>query len=201
MMAVRYHLVDAPIGKENMHDTTTDCTEFFLSNPKAVAKWLTTADKHMQTYAAGPDELLLPKAHKFLTPLIETYARNTEGFIAYITTLRDQFSKEDAAWEQVQTVMRKVNGRFIQQLRRERSSRAIKAAEGLYGETDYHTRLKWVADLEHGWAKRRLAHLDDYRRKSGEQRIDTETRAEILAEFWDVVDTEIYERREIPKWN
>ena len=58
-----------------------------------------------------------------------------------------------------------------------------------------------MADLEHGWAKRRLAHLDDYRRKSGEQRIDTETRAEILAEFWDVVDTEIYERREIPKWN
>lgn len=28
-----------------------------------------------------------------------------------------------------------------------------------------------------------------------------QTRAELLAEFWDIIDTEIYEAKELPPWN
>lgn len=178
-----------------------ECTEFFLRNGKSITKWLTTADKHMQTFVKEPDSFLLPKAHSFLQPLIETYAKNTEGFTWYLIEIRDQFSKEDAAWECVQAMYRRLNGRVVQQLRRQRSNKAIAVAEGLYGETDYHTRLRWVAKLEHRWAQRRLDFLDAYRGRTGGDRIDTETRADLLAEFWEIVDTEIFEKKEIPDWS
>lgn len=182
-------------------DELLECTEYLVNNGKTVKKWLTLADKYMQSYVAEPDIFIMPPSHKFLTPLVDIYARNTEGFVQYIIMVRDSFSKEDAAWEQVQSVHRRINGRLVQQLRRERSNRAIAKAETLYGETDYHTRLQWVSALEHGWAKRRLAFLNDWRKKSAEPRLDVETRAELLAEFWDIIDTEIYEAKELPPWN
>ncbi len=177
-----------------------ETSEQLINNGKSVKKWLTLADKYMQEYAKDRDTVI-PASHKFLVPLIETYARNTEGFVQYVVHIRDSFSKEDAAWEQVQAVHRRINGRLVQQMRRERSNRAIAQAETLYGETDYHTRLQWVSTLEHGWAKRRLAYLNDWRKKTGEERVDVETRAELLAEFWDIIDTEIYEAKELPPWN
>ena len=74
-------------------------------------------------------------------------------------------------------------------------------AKELYGDTDYHSRLQWVSDLEHLWAGRRLEFLDSYRSKYKSDRLDTETRAEALAEFWEIIDTEISEGRNIPPWN
>ena len=182
-------------------DDVQECTEFFLKNGKSITKWINITDKHMQTFVKDPEAFLLPKAHSFLRPLIERYAKHTEGFAWYLIELRDQFSKEDAAWERVQAVYRRINGRVVQQLRRQRSNKAIAVAEKLYGATDYHTRLQWVSNLEHKWAQRRLKFLDQYRSKTGDERIDTETRAELLAEFWEIIDTEIFEKKEIPKWN
>ena len=182
-------------------DELSQSTEYLVNNGKTVKKWLTLADKYMQSYAEEPDVFILPPQHKFLASLVKRFAKNTEGFVQYLIMVRDSFSKEDAAWEQVQAVHRRINGRLVQQLRRERSNRAIAKAETLHGETDYHTRLQWVSTLEHGWAKRRLAYLNDYRKKSGDQRIDVETRAEVLAEFWDIIDTEIYEAKELPSWS
>jgi len=182
-------------------DGVQDCTDFFLKNPHSVQKWLNTVDKYMQTLTKEPDMFLLPRAHEFLKPLVEAYAADTEGFTHYLIYLRDSFSKSDLAWEHVQSIYRKINGRYVQQIRRERANRACEKAEELYGPTDYHSRLQWVADLEHSWAQRRLAYLEAHRngRKSG--RLDVETRAEILAEFWVAVDAEIKEGREIPPWN
>lgn len=177
-----------------------DTTEALLRNPSSIKKWVNLADKYMQTFAKDPETFLLPKTHEFLKPLIEAYARNTDGFIQYLVGLRDSFSKEDLAWEQVQIIHRRVNGRYIQQQRRERSQRAISKAEAAYGPTDYHTRLKWVADLEHVWASRRLLFLDKHRDAQKAERLDTETRAELLAEFWEIIDTEIHEGR-VPSWN
>mgnify|MGYP003968432645 FL=1 len=178
-----------------------DCTEFFLKNPHSVKKWLTLVDKYMQTLAKEPEMFLMPKAHDFLQPLVESYATDTEGFTQYLVYIRDSFSKSDLAWEHVQSAYRKINGRYVQQVRRERSNRACVKAEELYGPTDYHSRLQWVADLEHSWAQRRLAFLEKHRSDRRAGRLDTETRAELLVEFWKVVDTEIKEGREIPPWN
>ena len=155
----------------------------------------------MQTFVENRVNFLLPKAHEVLGPVIHTYAHDTEGFTKYLLELRDTFSKQDLAWEQVQKLQRRVNGRFVQQQRRERSSRAVVKAIELHGEADYHQRLQWVAKLEHEWAGRRLLFLDAYRDTRKKTRIDTETRAELLAQFWDIVDTEIFEGKGLPPWN
>ena len=175
-------------------------THELLRNPSGIKKWLTLADKYMQTFEKDPNIFLLPKAHEFLKPIIEAYARNPEGFLQYLLGLRDSFSKQDLAWLHVQTIYRRLNGRYVQQQRRERSNRAVDKAKELYGEVTFTARLGWVAELEHDWAKRRLDFLDGYRAKSTTDRIDHDTRAELLAEFWDIIDTEIH-KGALPPWN
>ena len=177
-----------------------ETTEYLLRNPSNIKKWLTLADKYMHTFAKDPSIFLLPKTHEFLKPVIEAYAYNVDGFIQYLIGLRDSFDKEDLAWDHVQSIHRRVNGRFIQRQRRERSQRAIDKAEELYGETDYHSRLKWVSNLEHAWASRRLLYLDKHRDERRADRLDTETRAELLLDFWEIIDTEIFEGG-VPPWN
>jgi len=60
--------------------------------------------------------------------------------------------------------------------------------------------LQWVANLENDWAKRRLVFLDAQRDKFKSGRISVEDRVELLAEFWNDIDTEIHEGR-LKKWN
>jgi len=182
-------------------EAVQECTDVLRQNPHSIKKWLNLLDKYMQSFADDPQSFLLPKAHAHLEPVVQTYAFNTEGFALYLLEIRDSFSKEDKSWEHAQSLYRKVNSRYTMQARRERSGRATTKAEELYGPTDYHSRLQWVADVEHRWAQRRLAFLDAYRDKYKSPRLDTETRAEVLAEFWDMIDTEILEGKELPPWN
>lgn len=176
-------------------------TSILVKNPHSVEKWLNLADKYMQTLTENKTGFLLPKAHDFLKPIVYAYHNNIEGFSLYLIDVRDNFSKEDLTWDQVQKLYRRVNGRYVQQIRRERASRACVKAEEIFGTTDYHSRLQWVADLEHSWAARRLLFLDSHREASKTERIDTETRAELLAEFWDIIDTEVFEGKGLPPWN
>ena len=176
------------------------CTEKLLRTPTSIKKWIEIADKHMQTKKADPDMYALPRAHEFLAPVIDTL-KDMEEFLDYIVMLRDNFSKGDKTWGDIQKVYRKVNGRHVQAIRRDRASRACAKAHELYGETDYHSRLQWISDLENKWASKRLDFLDGFRAKYKSDRLDTEIRKDALIEFWNIIDTEIYEGRNIPPWN
>ena len=176
------------------------CTNMMLRNPDKVSEWITIADRYMQTYAEDPNTFLLPKAHEFLKPLIESYALNLEGFTQYLIGLRDCFDRSTAQFTQIQAIYRRVNGRFVQQQRRERISRAVAKAEELYGEIPYTERIQWMARIEHEWAQRRLAWLEQQRQRLSKERLSVDIRTELLLEFWDNIDTEIYEGN-IPPWN
>ena len=189
------------IGVTMTIDDLKKCTEKLLRTPNSINKWIEIADKHMQTKRENPYMFSLPRAHEFLSPIIYVYQKDIDGFLRYITSLRDEFSRGDKAWEDLQKVYRRINGRQVQAIRRERSARACEKAKELYGETDYHSRMQWVSDLEHAWASRRLEFLDGYRSKYKADRLDTETRTEALSEFWEIIDTEIYEGVNIPPWN
>ena len=175
-------------------------TETLLRNPDKVKEWLTIVDKHMTSYADNPEVFLLPKAHEFLKPLIEAYAHNLEGFTQYLLELRDNFDRRSLQFVEVQAIYRRLNGRFVQQSRRDRMARAIIKADTLFGEIAYTKRMQWVAELEHVWARRRLAFLEQQRKRLKQDRLSTELRTEMLLEFWDIIDTEIYEGN-IPPWN
>ena len=175
-------------------------TYTLLRNPDKVKEWLTIVDKHMTSYADNPEVFLLPKAHEFLKPLIEAYAHNLEGFTQYLLELRDNFDRRSLQFVEVQAIYRRLNGRFVQQSRRDRMARAIIKADTLFGEIAYTKRMQWVAELEHVWARRRLAFLEQQRKRLKQDRLSTELRTEMLLEFWDIIDTEIYEGN-IPPWN
>ena len=175
-------------------------TATLLRNPDKVKEWLTIADKHMTSYEDNPEVFLLPKAHEFLKPLIEAYSNNLEGFTQYLLELRDNFDRRSRQFVDVQAIYRRLNGRYVQTARRERINRANTKAEELYGEVPYTKRMQWMAELEHKWAQRRLAFLEIQRTRLKQKHLETELRTELLLEFWDIIDTEIY-KGELPPWN
>lgn len=177
-----------------------DTTNYILNNPPLAAKWLKQADAYMQSVTQDPSSFVLPVEYKFLKPLLETYAYNLEGFVQYLLGVRDSLEPRTEPWERVQALYRRVMGRYVQQTRRERADRAIAKAEELYGPTPFHTRLKWMSDLEHHWAKRRLDYLAEYRAKMENGRISVDDRAELLSIFWDDIETEIFNGK-VPPWN
>lgn len=184
------------MGQRNIRETT----DLLLDNPNMASVWLGQADKYMQAHSYDPQTFILPKEHAFLQPLVEAYAANLEGFVEYIVGVRDSIEKGSGAWERVQNLYRRVMGRYVQQQRRERANRALAKAEELYGGTSFHDRLRWVSNLEHGWAKRRLDYLAERRARTEDDRLSSDERAEALLEFWDIIDTEIY-NGEVPPWN
>lgn len=175
-------------------------TATLLRNPDKVEAWLTIADKHITSYEDNPEVFLLPKAHEFLKPLIEAYSNNLEGFTQFVLEIRDSFDRRSLQFVKVQAIYRRLNGRYVQQSRRERMARAIIKAEALYGEIPYTKRMQWMAEQEHIWAQRRLAFLEQQRKRLKQERLSTELRTEMLLEFWDIIDTEIYEGN-LPPWN
>jgi len=178
----------------SLHETTN----LLLYNPEKTGTWLNLADKYIQSYNEAADMFVLPKAYSFLKPLIESYANNLDGFVQYLLGIRDSFPRGSLAYGEVHTLYRRVNGRYIQQVRRERMARAVAKAEELYGPTEYINRMKWMADLEHSWAKRRLEFMD----AAGHgKRMTHDERADHLDEFWCSIDTEIYNGENIPPWD
>jgi hypothetical protein len=181
-------------------DELSLCSDNLLKNPDKIGDWLQIADKHMQNYADNADMLALPTEHKFLKPLVRTFARDIEGFVSYIVYLRDTYGSKELAYKNIQTVYRKVNGRYIQQQRRARMDRAINKATELFGHIPYVYRMAWMADLEHRWAQRRLDFLEGHRAAYKSDRLPSEDRVELLIEFWNEIDTEINEGN-LPSWN
>jgi len=177
-----------------------ECTNTLLRNPDKVKEWLSLADNYMQTFVQNKTMFLLPKAHEFLKPLIDAYAHDPDGFVQFLIELRNCYDRGSTQFVEVQAIYRRVNGRYVQQSRRERIGRAVAKAEELYGEIPFTHRMQWMADLEHDWAQRRLAFLEQQRERLKLVRLSTELRTEYLLEFWDIVDTEIYEGK-IPPWN
>lgn len=177
-----------------------ECTNTLLRSPEKMPEWLSISDKYMQTYAENPETFLMPRAHEFLKPLIEAYAENLEGFTQYLLGLRDCFDRKSSAFKELQAIYRRVGGRYTQQLRRERINRAVAKAEELFGVIPYTRRMQWMADVEHAWAKRRLSFLEAQRLQIQEDHLPAELRIELLAEFWEGIDNEIYEGK-IPPWS
>lgn len=176
------------------------CTDLFLRSPDKLKSWLNLADTYMQAFVKDKESFLMPKAHAFMAPVVEAYAKDIDGFVQYLVSLRDAFDRDSRVWEDVQTIHRRVNGRYIQQVRRERSGRALAKAQEIHGDAPFHEKLQWSSRLEHEWAQRRLAFLEKQRIRIKEKHIPADLRAEFLAEFWDIIDTEIFEGK-VPGWS
>lgn len=175
-----------------------ESTEVILYDLSRTATWLELADRYIQQYNANPVHFVLPKQHALIHPLVEAYAKDLEGFVNYLIGVRDSLDRRSSAYREVHALYRKINGRLVQQQRRERTSRAVAKATELYGEATYQQKQQWAAKMEHEWAKRRITFLEAARRGGG--RVPQDEMNELLAEFWNDIDTEIYNGENIPRW-
>lgn len=180
----------------------SDTTELILLNPAKAAAWLEAADRYRTLYLENPEQFILPAQNAVLAPLLEAYANNLGGMTRYMAGIRDELKRQgyDNEAEAVHTVYRKVYIRYMQQHRRERSTRALAKAVELHGDAPFQTRLAWTARMEHIWARRRLAYLSAARKGNG-GRLDIIQKNEALADFWDLIDQEIQRGERIPPWN
>lgn len=162
------------------------------------ATWLKTVDGYIISYNKDPKVFILPKTHKDMLPLIEEYAYDLPGFVQFIQKVRDTTSGDN--YESVHKLYRTINGRLVQQKRRERFDRALDKAVERYGPyPDYMTRQRWISALEQKWRKMRLEHLDCERAKHS-KRLTREQVAYIVSQFWEELDAEI-EQGDVPNWD
>jgi hypothetical protein len=170
-----------------------ETNETILFDINRTAMWVHAADKYLSQFNEDRERFTLLRAFAVLAPVIEEYADNLGGFVAWIKSIRDALPQKSPQWRDVQSVYRRVHARYIQRQRRVRGDKAMAKAVELYGAAPFHTRLAWLARLEHVWAKRRLAF-------AGDTRLSADERAELYAAFWAIIDAEIERGERIPKW-
>lgn len=155
-------------------------------NPAVLLK---LADRYVEMYNASPEVFVLPREHIILRPIIEVFHDNLGDFVGYVKAVRNVLA--GVAKSDVHEFYRTVSTRYVQQVRRARAERAVKAVERMLGrslEPDEKVRL--VKKLEQHWGARRTAML---KHAKGSSRLSIDDRTVMLKEFWDQVDKEIDE--------
>lgn len=169
-----------------------EATQVILSQPKLIITRIDLLDRYIKSSNPDGPNFLLPPEHDVLQPIGEKFSKDLQGFIQYILHLRDSFAKNSGEWEQIQAIYRKINTRYIQQQRRERTKRAIKVNKKTFKEKpEYSVRLQWIANIEKIWAKKRLIHLERERSARHRVHLNSDEYNEVLADFWEQVSDEI----------
>ena len=169
-----------------------EATEVILRQPEHIITRIDLLDRYIKSSDPNGPNFLLPPEHEVLQPIGEKIGTNLNEFIQYILHLRDRFSKNSAEWRKIQAIYRKINTRYIQQQRRERTKKAIQANRKVFTEKpEYSVKLQWIANIEKIWAEKRLLYLE-VRRKSGHRaHLKYDELNEVLAEFWEQISEEI----------
>ena len=73
--------------------------------------------------------------------------------------------------------------------------RALELYERKNPKASYEDKMRWLRKTEQTWGRRRMATLEEYRRRTVFGRLTTEEREEILKDFWRDIDKEIKHRQ------
>lgn len=180
--------------KRRMRSGTTieEITDRLLKDP-SIADKLRLVDAYIAHRQRAGRRFVLPAEHAELESLIEQYAGRFPQFVDYVRRLRDTVAPKSNLYISLHELYRMLDVRLIQQQRRDRARRALDLYESRNPKATWEDKIKWLRKLEQSWGRRRMAFLDDRRRKTAEGRLSTEEREELLAEFWEGIDKEIKE--------
>lgn len=176
--------------RKRMSTTTQDVTQHLLNDPSAADK-LRLVDDYIAHRQRAGRRFILPHEHGELEPLIEEYSDNFPRFVEYVKRLRDTVPPRSEVYIALHELYRTLDVRMVQQQRRDRAKRALEVYERKNPKASYDDKMKWLRRLEQAWGRRRMATLEEHRRKTLAGRLSTEEREAILKEFWQEVDKEI----------
>jgi Ca2+-binding EF-hand superfamily protein len=173
-----------------------ELTDHLIKDPQVASK-LRLADSYMLQVERMGRQFRVPEEHSDLTPIIERYSRNFSRFVSYVKDLRDTVPPRSESYIALHELYRMLEVRLVQQQRRERARKALAWLEKNYPKLNSEQKLRWVRKLEQQWGKRRMAAMDDVRRKTLRGRLSTTEREGVLQEFWHEIDQEV-EKGDLP---
>lgn len=168
----------------------TDLTQHLLNDP-SIADKLRLVDDYITHRMRAGRRFILPNEHGELEPLIEEYGANFAKFVNYVRSLRDTVMPRSEVYISLHELYRTLEVRLVQQQRRDRARRALEIYERKNPRASYDDKMRWLRKLEQSWGRRRMAKMEEYRRKTATGRLSTEEREGILKEFWQDIDREI----------
>lgn len=160
-----------------------------FENPATI---LRLADNYLQQVAELGDSFVLPKQYTVIHPILEYYAGDLAGWVDYVKRIRDAFGPRSQARTDLHALYRTLSIRHVQQIRRERLNAAIAKAIALHLiPDDPEAKRRYEKRCVVEWGMRRDALLNEHRGRTHTGRLSTDEREEILARFWQVIDTEV----------
>lgn len=171
----------------------------FLLDHETPGKLLEIADKYLHSMGKLGSEFVLPKQHEVLLPILEYYAGDLPGWVAYVKSIRDNMDRGTDRWRAVYELYRTLEVRNVQRERRERLNAAVDMAVRLgWVQPDFESKRRYANRCTNEWARMRTSLLDSVRSRTAKGRISEEERAELLERFWSEID-EFIQAGELPR--
>lgn len=168
-----------------------------LDRPEEILQLADTYLTHMAELGA---EFILPKKYELIKPALEYYANDLEGWVKFVRGVRDRLPRVGRQYHPgVNALLRKLEIRLTQQLRRDRLDTAVAMAvrKGLI-EGDYETKVRYAKRCTQAWKLKRETMLKNAAMSTKSNRLSVAERELLLAEFWHNIEAEI-QNGELPK--
>jgi hypothetical protein len=173
-----------------------ELTDHLITDPR-IADKLRLADSYMLQVERMGRQFRVPEEHKDLAPIIDRYARSFPKFVSYVRELRDVVEPRSSSYIALHELYRMLEVRLVQQQRRDRARKAMVWLEAKHPKLTSDQKQRWIRKLEQQWGKRRMAAMEDVRRKTPRGRLSTTEREGVLQEFWQEIDQEV-EKGDLP---
>jgi hypothetical protein len=155
-------------------------------------------DYQLKVYKENPGLYILPNACKWMTPALENFGEDPQGWLRFIRRVRQEFAKRSQASQALARVYRKVDSRVDAMIRRGRLVEAVTAYTATHGAfVDSKQEKAYTRDLQQLWTLSRKNRLALMRRVHGGEKIPYEVQTGVYDGFWEETDADI-KRGEVP---
>lgn len=168
-----------------------------LDRPEDV---LRLADNYLRQFEELGDHFILPREHKMILPVLETYVNDLPGWVKFVKGVRDRLPIDGRKFHGgMQELYRTLEVRLTQQQRRERLDAAVAMAlKKRLITDDYDSKVRYARRCTQAWKLRRDNMLKVAAAQAKSGRLNAVEREDMLAEFWQGIEQEI-QNGELPK--
>lgn len=172
-------------------------TLLWIAHPE---KWLKEAERYIKAFEEAPDMLEIPAAHAWLAPAVTYYARNQDGWISFVRSVRDRLTPGSPEYEAVRDFHADIDARRYVNRTRRLTAAALEVAitKGMIKRSDAPAKVAYVNRCRQVWKKRRELLLKAAREETPNKRLSVDVQAGLLAEMWSDIESEIA-NGEVPK--